>query len=85
MKPAQPLPRKKREITGELCTDNENAIFFALLWEKVASECERDEGQERHESHIQQQPLRIFEVFLDAHEEGHGFAAVDQPVIVGKS
>src|SRR4051794_11634939 len=33
-------------------------------------------------SEIQHQPLRIFQAFLDPHQEGHRFLAVDHAVIV---
>src|SRR5882672_1529777 len=35
-------------------------------------------------SQIQHQPRRIFQAFLDAHQESHGFLAVDHAVIVGQ-
>src|SRR6185503_19752961 len=35
-------------------------------------------------SDVQQQALRVFEVFLHAHEERYRFAAIDQAVIVGQ-
>src|SRR6476659_3259930 len=35
-------------------------------------------------SDVQQQALRIFEVFLHADEKGHRLAAIDQTVIVGE-
>src|SRR6267142_2628204 len=35
-------------------------------------------------SQIQHQPRRIFQAFLDPHQESHGFLAVDHAVIVGQ-
>ena len=39
-------------------------------------------GHRAHE--IQQRTLRVFEIFLHAHQEGDGFLAVDDAVIVGE-
>ena len=44
-------------------------------------------GKARHRRNalqLQHEPLRIFQAFLDAHEEGHGFLAVDDAVIVAE-
>src|SRR4029079_10255019 len=35
-------------------------------------------------SQVEQRALRVFEPFLDAHQEGHGFLAVDDTVIIGE-
>src|SRR5690242_8693265 len=37
-----------------------------------------------HILYVQQQALRVFEIFLDAHEERDRFTAVDETVIVGQ-
>ena len=38
---------------------------------------------DRRPSQIQHQPRRIFQAFLDAHQEGHRLLAVDDAVVVG--
>ena len=50
----------------------------------MATSCASDLPRWIEGSNLQNQPLRIFEVFLDSNEKGHGLLAVDNAMVVAE-
>src|ERR1700723_1740959 len=81
---ARPMPWLPPLITTTLSVKRTPLRFYPVYLKRRCGTAWRKRARPADGSQIQHQPRRVFQALLHAHQEGHGFLAVDDTVIVGK-